>query len=63
MADTGSCTTRKQILMTLTTLIEHGKVAPVISRKYSFGDIQEAVTYQEQGHVPGEVVVTVGAEA
>jgi len=34
MADTVSCTARKQILMTLTTLIEDGKVTPVISRRY-----------------------------
>ena len=59
MADTVSCTARKQILMTLTTLIEDGKVIPVISRRYSFDDIQEAVRYQEQGHAAGKVVVTI----
>jgi NADPH:quinone reductase-like Zn-dependent oxidoreductase len=59
MADTVSCTAKKQVLMTLTTLIEDGKVTPVISRTYPFGDIREAVRYQEQGHVPGKVVVTI----
>jgi NADPH:quinone reductase-like Zn-dependent oxidoreductase len=59
IADTVSCTTKKQILMTLTTLIEDGKVTPVISRRYPFHDIQEAVRYQEQGHVPGKAVVTI----
>ena len=59
MADTVSCTAKKQILMTLTTLIEDGKVTPVISRRYPFHDIQEAVTYQEQGHAAGKVVVTI----
>ena len=59
MADTVSCTARKQILMTLTRLIEDGKVIPVISRKYSFDDIREAVRYQEQGHAAGKVVVTI----
>ena len=59
MADTVSCTAKKQILMTLTTLIEDGKVTPVISRRYSFHDIQEAVRYQEQGHAAGKVVVTI----
>jgi NADPH:quinone reductase-like Zn-dependent oxidoreductase len=59
MADTVSCTARKQILLTLTTLIEDGKVIPVISRRYSFDDIQEAVGYQEQGHAAGKVVVTI----
>jgi NADPH:quinone reductase-like Zn-dependent oxidoreductase len=59
MADTVSCTAKKQILMTLTTLIEDGKVTPVISRRYPFHDIQEAVRYQEQGHAAGKVVVTI----
>ena len=59
MADTVSCTAKKQVLMTLTTLIEDGKVTPVISRRYSFHDIQEAVRYQEQGHAAGKVVVTI----
>lgn len=59
MADTVSCTAKKQILMTLTTLIEDGKVTPVISRRYPLCDIQEAVRYQEQGHAAGKVVVTI----
>ena len=45
--------------MTLTTLIEEGRVTPVISRAYSFHDLQEAVRHQEQGHVTGKVVVTI----
>ena len=59
MADTVSCTAKKQILMMLTTLIEDGKVTPVISRRYPLRDIQEAVRYQEQGHAAGKVVVTI----
>ena len=59
LADTVSCAAKKQLLMTLTTLIEEGKVTPVISRTYPFHDIPEAVRYQEQGHVPGKVVVTI----
>jgi len=59
MADTVSCTAKKQILITLTTLIEDGKVTPVISRRYPLHDIQEAVRYQEQGHAAGKVVVTI----
>lgn len=59
MADTVSCTAKKQILMALTTLIEDGKVTPVISRRYPLHDIQEAVRYQEQGHAAGKVVVTI----
>ena len=59
MADTVSCTTKKQILMMLTTLIEDGKVTPVISRRYPLHDIREAVRYQEQGHAAGKVVVSI----
>jgi NADPH:quinone reductase-like Zn-dependent oxidoreductase len=59
LADTVSCPVKKQILMTLTALIEDGTVTPVISRTYPFHDIQEAIRYQEQGHVPGKVVVTI----
>ena len=59
MADTVSCTAKKQILITLTTLIEDGKVTPVISRRYPLHDIREAVRYQEQGHAAGKVVVTI----
>jgi NADPH:quinone reductase-like Zn-dependent oxidoreductase len=59
LADTVSCPAKKQILITLTALIEDGTVTPVISRTYPFHDIQEAIRYQEQGHVPGKVVVTI----
>ena len=59
LADTVSCTAKKQLLMTLTTLIEEGKATPVISRTYPFHDIQEAIRYQEQGHVPGKIVITI----
>ena len=59
IADTVLCPAKKQILTTLTTLIEDGKVTPVISRTYPFHDIAEAVRYQEQGHVPGKIVVTI----
>jgi NADPH:quinone reductase-like Zn-dependent oxidoreductase len=58
LADTVSCTANKQILTTLTTLIEDGKVTPVISRTYPFHDIPEAVRYHEQGHALGKVVIT-----
>jgi NADPH:quinone reductase-like Zn-dependent oxidoreductase len=59
LADTVSCPAKKPILMALTAFIEDGKVTPVISRTYPFPDIAEAVRFQEQGHVPGKVVVTI----
>lgn len=58
MADTVSCTGKKQALMALTALIEEGKVAPVIGRTYPFHDLRDAVRDQEGGHVHGKVVVT-----
>jgi hypothetical protein len=30
-----------------------------MTRTYPFHDTQEAVRYQEQGHVPGRVVVSI----
>ena len=58
-ADTVRCTEKKQNLMTLTGLIEEGKVTPAIDRCYPFEQIPAAIRYQEQGHVPGKVVVTI----
>jgi NADPH:quinone reductase-like Zn-dependent oxidoreductase len=59
MADAVRCTGKKQNLVTLTGFIENQKVTPVIDRCYPFGEIGEAVSYQEQGHAGGKVVVTV----
>lgn len=46
-------------LATLGTLIEAGQVTPVIDRRYPFDELPAAVAYQEAGHAPGKVVVTV----
>ena len=43
----------------VTLLIDNGQVTPVISRTYAFSELREAVAYQEQGHVPAKVAVTV----
>ena len=59
MTDTVGCTHKKDNLVTLTGLIEDGKVTPVIDRSYPFADIPAAIRYQEQGHARGKVVVTV----
>ena len=56
-ADAVAWKQKKQHLMTLTEFIEDGKVTPVIDRHYSFEEIPAAVRYQEEGHVPGKVVV------
>jgi NADPH:quinone reductase-like Zn-dependent oxidoreductase len=59
MADVVGCTENKQNLMTLTELIEGGKITPVIDRCYPFEEIPAAIGYVEEGHAPGKVVVTV----
>jgi NADPH:quinone reductase-like Zn-dependent oxidoreductase len=41
----------------LTKLIEAGKVRPQIDRRYPFAEIPAAITYLEQGHARGKVVV------
>jgi NADPH:quinone reductase-like Zn-dependent oxidoreductase len=41
----------------LSNLIEAGKVRPYIDRRYRFAEIPTAITYLEQGHARGKVVV------
>jgi NADPH:quinone reductase-like Zn-dependent oxidoreductase len=43
----------------LANLIEAGKVRPQIDRRYPFAEIPAAITYLEQGHARGKVVVGV----
>src|SRR6516165_10152502 len=45
--DTPGCTEKKQNLVTLTRLIEDGKITPAIDRSYPFGQIPAAIRYQE----------------
>jgi NADPH:quinone reductase-like Zn-dependent oxidoreductase len=43
----------------LTTLIEEGKVTPVIDRTFPLRAAPEAIRYLEQGHPSGKIVLTV----
>ena len=45
-------------LATLATLMQDGKVTPVIDRRFSFGDVPDAIAYLEQGRARGKVVIT-----
>ncbi|SNT63766.1 NADPH:quinone reductase [Streptosporangium subroseum] len=59
LADVVRCTETRQNLLTLTELIEDGKITPVIDRGYSFEEIPAAVRYMEEGHASGKVVIAV----
>jgi NADPH:quinone reductase-like Zn-dependent oxidoreductase len=46
-------------LLFLKNLLETGKVAPVIDRRYPLSDAAEALRYLAEGHAQGKVVLTV----
>jgi len=48
----------KEDLELLTELIEAGKVAPVIDKRYPLSELPEAMQYLEDGHALGKVVIT-----
>jgi NADPH:quinone reductase-like Zn-dependent oxidoreductase len=48
----------REDLGTLASLMQSGKVTPVIDRTYKLSDAAEALRYQERGHARGKVVVT-----
>ena len=45
-------------LVFMQELVEAGKVAPVIDRRYPLSEIREAFRYVEEGHAQGKVVIT-----
>lgn len=51
-----------QVLRSLTDFIEAGQVTPVVDRAFPLEQVPAAIAYQEQGHVPGKVVITVSAQ-
>jgi NADPH:quinone reductase-like Zn-dependent oxidoreductase len=48
----------REELLTLTGLIEDGKLAPVLDRTYPLAEVATGLSYVEQGHARGKVVVT-----
>jgi NADPH:quinone reductase-like Zn-dependent oxidoreductase len=46
-------------LIFLKELVEAGKVAPVIDRRYPLSETAEAIRYLGAGHAKGKVVITV----
>jgi len=45
-------------LVFLKVLMESGKVAPVIDRRYALSEVPAAICYLEAGHAQGKVVIT-----
>ena len=52
----------RQDLEFIGSLIEAGKVTPVIDRTFPLTDIHDAIRHVEEGHTAGKVVVTVAAK-
>ena len=52
--------TRRSVedLSILRDLMQAGKVAAVIDRTYTLGQVPEAIRYLEEGHARGKVVIT-----
>lgn len=46
-------------LIVLKDLLEAGKIAPVIDKRYTLSEISEAIRYLETGHARGKVVITI----
>jgi NADPH:quinone reductase-like Zn-dependent oxidoreductase len=46
-------------LVFLKDLLEAGKIAPVIDRRYPLSDAAEALRYLAEGHAQGKVVLTI----
>jgi NADPH:quinone reductase-like Zn-dependent oxidoreductase len=46
-------------LVVLKQLVEAGKVAPVIDRRFALSDVPNALQYQGEGHARGKIVITV----
>jgi NADPH:quinone reductase-like Zn-dependent oxidoreductase len=49
-------------MLTLTELLESGKVIPVIDKRYPLTEVAEALRYLGAGHAQGKLVVTVASD-
>ena len=48
----------KEDLAVLRELLETGKITPVIDQTYPLSDAAAAISYLEQGHARGKIVIT-----
>jgi NADPH:quinone reductase-like Zn-dependent oxidoreductase len=53
----------KEDLNVLRDLMQAGKLTPVIDRRYSLAETAQAISYLEQGHAKGKVIITVDPSA
>jgi NADPH:quinone reductase-like Zn-dependent oxidoreductase len=47
----------KQDLTFLRDLMQSGKVTPVIDRRYKLSEVPAAISYLEEGHARGKVII------
>ncbi len=52
-------TPNQKDLLFLKTLLESGKIKPIIEKRYTLKDVPEAIRYLEQGHAAGKIVITI----
>jgi NADPH:quinone reductase-like Zn-dependent oxidoreductase len=48
----------KEDLTFMRELMKTGTVTPVIDKRYSLGEVPEAIRYLEEGHARGKVVIS-----
>ena len=48
----------KEDLAVLRELLETGKITPVIDQTYPLSDAAAAISYLEQGHARGKILIT-----
>ena len=46
-------------MLFLASLLNTGKIKPVIDRRYTLNEVPEALRYLEEGHARGKVVIIV----
>ena len=55
--------TNQEDLNVLRDLMQSGKLTPVIDRRYPLAETPQAISYLEQGHAKGKVIITVDQTA
>jgi NADPH:quinone reductase-like Zn-dependent oxidoreductase len=53
----------REDLAVLKELVEAGKIAPIVGRRYALSGVPEALRYQGHGHARGKIVIGTGEEA